>query len=260
MATGNATAGWPDWRMGLLFMIGALVMRGAGCTVNDLADRRIDGKVARTAKRPIASGAVSVTRGVLFLVMQLALGFAVLVQFNAFTIKLGVASLALVAIYPFMKRITYWPQLWLGLTFNWGALIGWSTVQGGLGLAPGLLYAAGILWTLGYDTIYAHQDKEDDLIAGVKSSALALGTDTKPWLILFYTASIGLIGAAGAVAGLSWPFYSGLALGAVHLLWQVARVDIDRPMDCLSTFKSNRDFGLIILAGIIAARVLEASG
>jgi 4-hydroxybenzoate polyprenyltransferase len=260
MATGNASGGWPDWRTGLLFTVGALVMRGAGCTVNDLADRRIDGKVGRTAKRPIASGAVSVTRGVLFLALQLAMGFWVLVHFNAFTIKLGVASLALVAIYPFMKRVTYWPQLWLGLTFNWGALIGWSAVQGGLGLAPGLLYAAGILWTLGYDTIYAHQDKEDDLIAGVKSSALALGANTKPWLMLFYVGAIILIGGAGEVAGLAWPFYSGLALGAAHLVWQVARVDIDRPLDCLATFKSNRDFGLIILAGIIAARVLEASG
>lgn len=253
-----ASPGWPDWRYGLLFALGALVMRGAGCTVNDLADRRIDARVARTATRPIASGAVGVAGGVAFLGLQLALGLWVLVQFNTFAIQLGIASLVLVVVYPFMKRLTYWPQAWLGLTFNWGALMGWAVVEGGLSLAPGLLYAAGLFWTLGYDTIYAHQDKEDDLIAGVKSSALALGAHTKPWLVLFYAVSLALIGAAGWQADLRWPFYSGLAFGGLHLARQVARVDIDRPAACHATFKSNRDFGLIVLAGIIAARVLAA--
>jgi len=251
-----ASEGAPDWRSFLLFALGALVMRGAGCTVNDLADRRIDGLVARTATRPIASGDVSVAGGVAFLGLQLALGLWVLVQFNGFAIQLGVASLALVAVYPFMKRVTYWPQAWLGLTFNWGALMGWAVVAGGLGLAPGLLYAAGFFWTLGYDTVYAHQDKSDDLIAGVKSSALALGEHTKPWLVLFYALALGLIGWAGFTAGLAWPFYAGLALAGLHLAWQVRRVDIDAPLVCLATFKSNRDFGLIVLAGIVAAKLV----
>lgn len=253
-----ATPGLPDWRFGLMFAVGALVMRGAGCTLNDLADRRIDAQVARTATRPIASGDISATGGVMFLALQLALGLWVLVQFNAFAIQLGVASLALVAIYPFMKRVTYWPQLWLGLTFNWGALMGWAVIDGGLGLAPGLLYAAGIFWTLGYDTIYAHQDKDDDLMVGVKSSALALGPHTKPWLVAFYIAALALIGASGWAAGLGWPFYAGLALAGAHLAWQIVRVDIDRPADCLATFKSNRDFGLIVLAAIVAAKILPA--
>ncbi|MEK9754115.1 MAG: 4-hydroxybenzoate octaprenyltransferase [Rhodospirillaceae bacterium] len=249
-----ASDGVPDWRLGLLFALGALVMRGAGCTVNDLADRRIDGLVARTATRPIASGDVSVAGGVAFLGLQLALGLWVLVQFNGFAIQLGVASLALVAVYPFMKRMTYWPQAWLGLTFNWGALLGWAAVTGGLGLAPGLLYAAGLFWTLGYDTVYAHQDKEDDLVAGVKSSALALGPHTKPWLILFYALALALIGSAGFTAHMAWPFYLGLGLSVLHLAWQVKRVDIDDPALCLRVFKSNRDFGLIVLAGIVAAK------
>ena len=251
-----ASEGQPDWRLGLLFALGALVMRGAGCTVNDLADRDIDARVARTAARPIASGAVSVAGGVAFLGLQLALGLWVLVQLNPFAIQLGVASLALVVVYPFMKRLTYWPQAWLGLTFNWGALLGWAAVSGGLELAPGLLYAAGCFWTLGYDTIYAHQDKEDDLVAGVKSSALALGAHTKPWLILFYALTLALVGWAGVEAHLAWPFHAGLALGAAHLAWQVRRVDIDDPALCLRVFKSNRDFGLIVLAGIVAAKVL----
>jgi 4-hydroxybenzoate polyprenyltransferase len=250
-----ATPGWPDWRLGLLFAVGALVMRAAGCTVNDLADRKLDTKVARTATRPIASGAVSAAAGVAFFVLLALSGLWVLVQFNDFAVKLGVSSLALVVIYPFMKRITYWPQLWLGLTFNWGALMGYAVVSGGLGWAPGWLYAAGILWTLGYDTIYAHQDKEDDLLVGVKSSALALGDDTKPWLALFYAGALALIVAAGWSADLAWPFYAGLAVAAAHAVWQVRDVDIDGPKDCLAKFKSNRDFGLIVLAAIVAGQV-----
>ena len=157
----------PDWRLALLFAAGAFIMRGAGCTFNDLADRDIDAKVARTAGRPIPSGQVSPRQAGLFLALQLLAGLLILLQLNGFTIWLGLASLALVFSYPFMKRITYWPQAWLGLTFNWGALMGWAAVTGGLGPAALLLYAAGIAWTLGYDTIYAHQDKEDDALIGV---------------------------------------------------------------------------------------------
>jgi len=180
-ATAMAAPGWPDpWFLGL-FAVGALVMRGAGCTVNDIADREFDKKVARTAGRPIASGQVSVAQALAFLALQLGIGLAVLLQFNGYTVILGVSSLALVAIYPFAKRVTYWPQFVLGLTFNWGALVGWAAVTGGLEAPAVLLYAAGILWTMGYDTIYAHQDKEDDVLIGVKSTALKFGAATGSW-------------------------------------------------------------------------------
>jgi len=176
-----AAEGWPDLWLFALFAIGAVVMRGAGCTVNDWADRDFDGKVARTAARPIPSGAVSPRQALIFLVAQLLVGLLVLLQLNWFAIGVGAASLLLVFPYPFMKRITYWPQAWLGLTFNWGALVGWAAVRGDLTLAPVLLYIAGVFWTLGYDTIYAHQDKEDDILVGVKSTALALGENTVAW-------------------------------------------------------------------------------
>ena len=251
-----ATPGVPDWRVMGLFAMGALVMRGAGCTLNDLADRDYDKLVARTSDRPIASGQVSVFQGFLFLALQLAIGFWVLVQFNGFAIQLGIASLALVAAYPFMKRVTYWPQLFLGLTFNWGALVGWSVVNGGLATPALFLYAAGILWTLGYDTIYAHQDKADDLLVGVKSTALKLADGTAYWLVLFYAGTVVLLAGAGWTAGLHWPYYAALVAAGLHLAWQVWRVDTDNPRDCLAKFKSNRDFGLIILAGIVAGQVV----
>ncbi len=247
-----------DWQVIGLFALGAVVMRGAGCTVNDLVDRDIDAKVARTAARPIASGQISVAHGVTFLGVQVVIGAWVLLQFNQFAIQLGVTSLGLVFVYPFLKRITYWPQLWLGLTFNWGVLMGWTVVEGSLGMAPSLLYMAGIFWTLGYDTIYAHQDKQDDLFAGVKSSALALGEHTKPWLCLFYAAALTLIGAAGLAAQLTWPFFIGLGFGTLHMINQVWRVDINHPAGCLVVFKSNRDFGFVILAGILSARFVPA--
>jgi 4-hydroxybenzoate polyprenyltransferase len=255
-STALAAPGWPNAQFLILFIIGSLVMRGAGCTVNDIADRGFDSRVARTAGRPIASGQISVTRAAIFLVAELLLGLAVLVQFNAFTVWLGIGSLALVAIYPFMKRITYWPQLFLGFTFNWGALVGWTAVTGNLSAAPIALYAAGVLWTLGYDTIYAHQDKEDDALVGIKSTALKLGAATRPWLAAFYGGAVVLMLAAGYLAGMHWPFYVLLAAGAFHLGWQVKEVDIGDPKDCLAKFKSNRDFGLIVFAGIVAGRVI----
>ncbi len=250
-----AAAGWPDPVFLALFAIGSVVMRGAGCTVNDVVDRDIDGRVARTATRPIASGQITLPQAAMFLALQLLLGLAVLVQFNVFTVALGISSLALVALYPFMKRVTYWPQLFLGFTFNWGALLGWAAVRGDFGAAPGLLYAAGVFWTLGYDTIYAHQDKEHDALIGIKSTALKFGPRTRPWLTGFYTATVLLMAAAGHFAGLHWPYFAVLAVAALQLAWQVGRVDIDDPKDCLAKFKSNRDFGLIMLAGIVAGRV-----
>ncbi len=251
-----AAPDWPDPWLMALFAVGALVMRGAGCTVNDIADRDIDGRVARTATRPLPSGDVSLTRALVLLGVLLAIGLAILVQLGAVAIWLGIAALPLIGFYPFMKRITWWPQAWLGLTFNWGALIGWAAVTGTVGAPPIALYAAGIAWTLGYDTIYAHQDKEDDALIGVKSSARRLGEATRPWLYAFYCAAVVLIGVAGALAGLAWPFYLGLGLAAAQLAWQAARVDIDAPADCLTKFKSNKGLGLIVFAAIVAGRVL----
>jgi 4-hydroxybenzoate polyprenyltransferase len=257
---GAAMGPWPDPWLLLLFAVGALVMRGAGCTYNDIVDRDFDAKVARTAKRPIPSGQVSPRRAGAFLGVLLLTGLIVLLQFNGFTIALGVASLALVFTYPFMKRITYWPQAWLGLTFNWGALMGWAAVTGGLAWPPVLLYLAGLAWTLGYDTIYAHQDKEDDALIGVKSTALKLGTGTKPWVAGFYGATVLLMLSAGLGSGLGsglpWAYLLGLAGVAGHFAWQVATLDIDDPANCLARFKANRFVGWILLAGIVAGAAL----
>lgn len=246
------------WLM-LLFALGALVMRGAGCTINDIADRDFDAKVARTAARPIPSGAVSVRRALAFLAAELMVGLLVLAQLNGFAIALGLAAMLLVVPYPLMKRITYWPQAWLGLTFNWGALLGWAAVTGALGWPPLLLYAAGLFWTLGYDTIYAHQDKEDDVLVGVKSSALALGPRTRPALVVFYALAIALMAAAGAAAGLHWSYYLLLAGAAAQLAWQVATLRMDEAADCLAKFKSNRLFGWLVLAAVIVGGLLKTS-
>ncbi len=251
-----AASGWPDWRLLLLFGIGAVVMRGAGCTFNDIVDRDFDARVARTRTRPIPSGAISVRGAVAFLLLQLAIGAAVLFSLDWAAIWLGVFVLVLVVTYPFMKRVTYWPQLFLGFNFNWGALMGWAAVRGGVALPAMLLYVGGICWTLGYDTIYAHQDKEDDALIGVKSSALALGTATRPALFVFYAAALALWIAASAAAGVAWPIWVAMVLIAGHLAWQAARVDIDDPADCLAKFRSNRAVGWIFLIGITTARVI----
>lgn len=244
----------PDARIMLLFAVGAVVMRGAGCTVNDIVDRDIDARVARTANRPLASGALSLRAAFVFLAVQLAAGLVVLLQFPPLTLELGIASLALVAAYPFMKRITWWPQAFLGLTFNWGALLGWTAVGGGVGLAPLLLYAGGVFWTLFYDTIYAHQDKHDDALIGVKSTALRLGAGTRRWLAGFGLATICLFGAALLAAGAGIFAFAGLAGIAAHLVWQGHGVDLDDAADCLAKFRSNRYIGWILLAGILADR------
>ncbi|MEM8985469.1 MAG: 4-hydroxybenzoate octaprenyltransferase [Pseudomonadota bacterium] len=235
-----------------LFLIGAIVMRGAGCVYNDIIDRDIDAGVARTAGRPLPAGQVSPKAAAAFLFALSLIGLWVLVQFNGFTIALGVGSLALVAAYPFMKRITYWPQAWLGLTFNWGVLMGWASETGGLAAPAFALYAAGVAWTLGYDTIYAHQDKEDDALLGVKSTALKFGEKTKIWLGGFYAVAFGLFCLAAALAGLAWPAFAGLALAGLHFAWQVWRLDIDAPDKCLGLFKSNVWIGLIVFLAFVA--------
>jgi 4-hydroxybenzoate polyprenyltransferase len=247
-----ASPGWPDPVLLLLFAVGAVAMRGAGCTLNDIADREYDAKVARTRLRPIPSGRITVAQAGAFLLAQLAAGAAVLFSLNWLSILLGLAVLVLIGTYPFMKRITYWPQLFLGLNFNWGALIGWTAVTGSPAAPAVLLYLGGVFWTLGYDTIYAHQDKEDDVRIGVKSSALALGSWTRPFLFAFYAGAALLWGLAGASAGLGLTFWPALAAAALHLAWQAACVDIDNPADCLSKFRSNRAVGWLLLAGIVA--------
>ena len=242
---------WPSILWVALFGIGAILMRGAGCVINDFFDRDFDARVARTADRPLASGAVSLRAALVFLAALLAVSLAILLQFNGFAIAVGALSLLLVVPYPLMKRITWWPQAWLGLTFNWGALVGWTAVTGELAWPAIALYAAGVLWTLGYDTIYAHQDKEDDILIGVKSTALRLGDATKPWLFGFYITAMVLIIYAGVLAQLPAIYFWALIPCGVHLLWQAWRVNINDPADCMAKFRSNRDFGFLLLAAIL---------
>ena len=235
----------------LLMLIGAITMRGAGCTWNDLVDRDIDARVERTRSRPIPSGQVSVTSAIAFLILQALLGFLVLLQFNRFAVWTGIASLAVVAVYPFMKRITYWPQIFLGLAFSWGALMGWAAAYGRLDAPAFLLYAGSIAWVIHYDTIYAHQDREDDALLGLKSTAILFRANTKPMLALFSGAAVLLIAMAGWTANAGVVFALGLAAFAAHLSWQIARLDIGDSALCLRLFKSNRDAGLILFAGLV---------
>ncbi|MDP2410419.1 MAG: 4-hydroxybenzoate octaprenyltransferase [Pseudolabrys sp.] len=235
----------------VLFFIGAFAMRGAGCTWNDLVDRDLDSRVERTRSRPIPSRQVTVGQATLFMVAQALVGFLVLIQFNLFTIVTGLASLGVIAIYPFMKRITYWPQIVLGLAFSWGALMGWPAAFGRLDWPAFILYAGAISWVIGYDTIYAHQDREDDALIGVKSTARLFGERTAPMLAGFYAGAVVLIGLAGLLAGGGWIFLIGLAAFAAHLAWQVRRLNIHDPAHCLMLFKSNRDAGLILFGAML---------
>ena len=251
-------ASYPDLWFLLLFAIGAVVMRGAGCVWNDIVDKDIDAQVVRTRSRPIPSGQVTLRQAQIFMIALCLVGLAVLLQFNSFTILLGLASLGIVATYPFMKRFTYWPQAVLGLAFSWGALMGWPAVRAELSLAPLLLYGGAVAWTIGYDTIYAHQDKEDDALLGLKSTALKFGPATKRWLVLFYTLAFAGIAAAGIAAGAGFIFCIVLAGGAAHFIWQIATLDVEDEKNCLSRFRANRDFGAIIFAAMVADMALSA--
>src|ERR1700688_5063012 len=224
-----------------LFFVGAFAMRGAGCTWNDITDRDLDARVERTRSRPIPAGQVSVPQAAVFLVAQALIGLAVLLQFNRFAVMTGIASLLIVAVYPFMKRITWWPQIVLGLAFSWGALMGFGAVLGRIDASAVLLYAGSIAWVIGYDTIYAHQDAEDDALIGIKSTALLFGARTHQALTVFYGLAVVLIGVALALAGAGFPAWIGLAAFAGHLIWQILRLQIGDPTLCLRIFKSNRD-------------------
>ena len=238
------------WHL-ILFFVGAFAMRGAGCTWNDIVDRDLDTRVERTRSRPIPAGQVTVAAAAGFLLLQALVGLVVLLQFNWFTVYVGFLSLAVVAVYPFMKRITYWPQIVLGLAFSWGALMGWPATFGRLDLPAFLLYAGAISWVIGYDTIYAHQDREDDALIGIKSTALLFGERTKTMLALFYALAVAPIALAGWRAGGGVVFALGLGAFAAHLAWQIMRLDIHDPVLCLVVFKSNRDAGLILFAGLV---------
>ncbi len=261
LAAANAV-GWQAHHAWILLGcgIGAILMRGAGCTWNDLTDRDIDGGVARTRSRPIPAGAVTARQAFLWACAQALLAFLVLITFHPLAIALGIGSLALVAIYPFAKRFTWWPQIFLGLAFNWGALLAWAAAAGALSWAPVFLYLGGIAWTLFYDTIYAHQDAEDDALIGVKSTARLFGEASPRWLRAFLVAAVLLltVGVVLALAPGGNPLAMVLALGGVwgmgwHMAWQLARLDIEDGETCLRLFRSNRDAGLILVAGLALA-------
>ncbi|MFA4891987.1 UbiA family prenyltransferase [Brevundimonas sp.] len=267
--------------LAVLFALGACLMRAAGCAFNDIVDRKIDRQVARTASRPVASGRISASHAGIFVVVCSFISLQILLAMNWTTVMLGIGSLGLVAAYPFMKRITWWPQAWLGLTFNWGALMGfaaftsafpwagmpafWRTgdlvlqthagLPGHLTLAALLLYLGGVFWTLGYDTVYALQDIEDDAMVGVKSSARRLGDKVPRGVAVFYALAVACAAAAGGLARLGPLFWIGLAGYALHLLWQARRVRTGDSALALRLFKSNRDAGFILLSAIILGAV-----
>ena len=236
----------------LLFLIGAFVMRSAGCVFNDIVDKDIDAKVARTAVRPVASGRVPLKAAWALLIGLSLIGLLVLLQLGLPAIVVGLLSLVLVAGYPFMKRITWWPQAWLGLTFNWGVLVGAATMAGAVPVSAGLIYVAGLFWTLGYDTIYAHQDREDDALVGVKSSARKLGEKTRPALMAFYALVIVLFAAACLLERATLSLIL-LLPAAAHFAWQVATLDIDDGPRCLALFKSNVWAGWLLALPLLAA-------
>jgi 4-hydroxybenzoate polyprenyltransferase len=242
-----------------LFFLGAFAMRGAGCTWNDITDRDLDARVERTRSRPIPAGQVSVTGALSFLVLQALIGFVVLLQFNRFAIATGIASLLIVAIYPFMKRITWWPQVVLGLAFSWGALMGSAVTFGRIDATALALYAGSIAWVIGYDTIYAHQDAEDDALIGIKSTARLFGARTHAALIAFYGLAVILIGLALWLAAARLPAWIGLAAFAAHLAWQIRRLDISDPPLCHRLFWSNREAGFLLFAGLLVDAVMRAA-
>lgn len=248
---------YPELFYFVLFAIGALAMRASGCAYNDYIDRDIDARVQRTAIRPLPSGQISPQGAIVFTVVMALVGLAVLVNFNNFTIWLAIASLLIVAAYPFTKRVTSYPQIVLGFVFNWGALVGYAAIKGSIGFSAFVLYAGCVFWTVGYDTIYAHQDKEDDALLGLGSTALKFGDGT----VLFVGGMYGLAGImwliAGVLAGAHLLYFLAVALGFLQMSWQVSTLDIHDPANCLWRFKSNREVGFALLAGLVADMVLS---
>jgi 4-hydroxybenzoate polyprenyltransferase len=242
----------------ILFLIGAIAMRGAGCTYNDLVDEGIDSEVERTRSRPLPSGQVSRRQAWAFLIVQALVGLAVLLQFDSFAVGLGISSLAIVAVYPFAKRVTNWPQLVLGLAFSWGALMGWANEFGDIDGPAVLLYIGAIMWTIGYDTIYAHQDKEDDAIVGVHSTARLFGDNTKSWLVGLYGGALMCFAAAFAVAQAPVVALAGLIAAGAHMGRQILTLDIDNPDQCLKLFKSNSQVGWLVFLGLIGGALWVA--
>jgi 4-hydroxybenzoate polyprenyltransferase len=250
LAASASDARWPDPLLLILFGAGAVVMRGAGCAWNDIIDRDIDAKVARTRSRPIPSGQITVAQAFVFAIALSLVGLAILLQFNWFAIGVGVASLLIVALYPFAKRVTHWPQFVLGLAYSWGALMGWAAVMGRLDPPAFVLYAGSILWVIGYDTIYAHQDREDDVVIGVRSTARLFGFETKTALILLYGGAAALITFAVILSGGGSIALFGVFAFGLHLVWQVRTLDVNAAARCLMLFRSNRDAGLLLFAGL----------
>lgn len=247
----DASAYWQDIQYLMLFFVGAVVMRGAGCTWNDIVDRKIDALVERTRSRPLPSGQITVRAAGVFLTLQALIGLIVLLQFNRYTVLLGLSSLLVVAIYPFMKRITHWPQFVLGLAFSWGGMLGWTAHFGSLHPAAIAVFAASVVWTIGYDTIYAHQDTDDDELIGIKSTAMLFKDDTRNWLVVFYGATIALLALAVFLAELGVAAYIGIGIAALHLGWQILVLDIGNPDKCLSLFKANRWMGWMVFLGFV---------
>ena len=255
-AWGVALAPGPlAWWLLPLFLVGAFAMRGAGCTINDLVDRKLDGHVARTATRPLPSGRITVAQALAFVAVQCLIGLLVLVFLPPKAQIIALLSVPLIVIYPFMKRVTWWPQAFLGITFNWGALVGWTAATGELQLPAVLLYAAGIAWTLGYDTIYAHQDKEDDALIGIRSTARLLGERSRLWVAGFYAAAVVLLAAALWAAGSGPLGYAALVAVALAFAWQLKGWQLDDAADCLARFRMNRDAGLVVTLALLLGRV-----
>ena len=256
----SASGGFGDmtlwhWYLFILFGVGAVAMRGAGCVINDLWDRKLDQQVERTRLRPLASGAVNAKQAIMFLTLLLVMGALILVQLNNVTKALGILVLPLIVAYPYMKRITWWPQAFLGLTFNFGALMGWAAVTNDVPLPAILLYAAGVFWTLGYDTIYAHQDIEDDMRAGIKSTARLFGGRSRRYVGAFFALAWVLLGAAGMAATSSPVVFLLLVPAACHFGWQVTTWRLSDPSSALRRFKSNRMAGLLVFLAFLLSHI-----
>lgn len=258
IALAAAPGCFPDPYLLALFGAGSVVMRGAGCTINDMWDKDIDSKVARTMDRPLVSGTINMRQAVTFLAGQLSIGLAILLQLNWYSVFLGASSLVLVVTYPLMKRVTHWPQLVLGMTFNWGILLGYSAVQGSVDWATCLpMYISATCWTIIYDTIYAHQDISDDILLGIKSTAIKFKEHTKYWLTGFSAIMTSGLTIGGIMVDQTWPYYSAVALVASHLVWQIHSLNINNPKDCATKFISNHHIGLILFCGIVLGNLLK---